>query len=120
MLRHLLEFSFDPSGADAHDMDVPVLQFPAQRAREVQHVAFTRAVNGLIRHRLPGGVGTHVDDAVAALHIRQADVAHGCQGQGVQPRALQHLFQVTLREGPEHTEPGRVDQQMNQIGRAQV
>ena len=113
MVRDLLELGLDPAGADAHDMDALRAQLAAERARQAQDIALARAVHRLIRHRLPGGVRAHVDDAAAGVHIRQARVAHASERERIELRAGEQLLAVRLGKGAEHAAAGRIDQHLD-------
>ena len=113
MVRDLLELGLDPAGADAHDMDALRAQLAAERARQAQDIALARAVHRLIRHRLPGGVRAHVDDAAAGVHIRQARVAHARERERIELRAGEQLLAVRLGKGAEHAAAGRIDQHLD-------
>ena len=113
MMRDLLELGLDPAGADAHDMDALRAQLAAERARQAQDIALARAVHRLIRHRLPGRVRAHVDDAAAGMHIRQARVAHASERERIELRAGEQLLAVRLGKGAEHAAAGRIDQHLD-------
>ena len=106
MVRDLLELGLDPAGADAHDMDALRAQLAAERARQAQDIALARAVHRLIRHRLPGGVRAHVDDAAAGVHIRQTRVASQASSASELSCALASSFlRSASAKGPNTPQP---------------
>lgn len=105
-----LELCFYPARTHAHDADAPVPQFSADGPGKAENIALAGAVDGLIGHRLPGGVGAHIDYMAARLHIGQARMAHCRQRKAVELGAGKLGFQVLLFKGAEHAAARGIDE----------
>ena len=71
----------------------------------------SRPIAREIGHGLPRGIRAHVDDAAAALDVRDADVAHGRERERIERGAVQQRVKILFRKGAEHAAARRVDEQ---------
>ena len=111
--RTVEEFGFRPEGTDGGDGNAVLFQLAVQRAAEMEHEGFRRAVYVDIGDGLISRNGGDIDDPCTLFHIRDRVLTHRDDGGAVEVDHIQIDFNGRFHGGAEFAEAAAIDQQSN-------